>query len=122
MKQTMSHLATQAFEKALAAPPGAEHYRLVLFVTGSTPRSLRAIRNIKELCEERLQGRYSIEVIDVYQHPDHLKPEQILVTPTLIRKLPFPVKRIVGDLSDRERVLVGLDISPRALVGNEHGG
>ena len=121
MKRTKVHPATKAFEDALVTSSQAEHYRLVLFVTGSTPRSLRAIQNIKELCEERLQGRYSIEVIDAYQHPDYLKPEQILVTPTLIRKLPFPVRRIVGDLSDRERVLIGLDIMPRAVAGSDHG-
>ena len=111
--------STKAFEEALAGAPKAENYRLVLFVSGSTPRSLLAIQNIKKLCEERLQGRYSIEVVDAYQHPDHLKPEQILVTPTLIKKLPLPMRRIVGDLSDKDRVLKGLDII--AIPLNDHG-
>ena len=118
MKLQKPDSSTQAFEDALAASPKAEYYRLVLFISGSTPRSLRAIQNIKKLCEERLQGRYSIEVVDAYRHPDHLKPEQILVTPTLIKRLPLPIRRIVGDLSDRDRVLKGLDIIP--LVLNDH--
>jgi circadian clock protein KaiB len=119
MKVRESDSATKAFEDALAASPKAEYYRLVLFVSGSTPRSLRAIQNIKTLCEEKLKGRYNIEVIDAYKHADDLKPEQILVTPTLIKKLPLPIRRIVGDLSDRDRVLKGLDIIPITL--NDHG-
>jgi circadian clock protein KaiB len=115
MRSPRLHSTTKEFEVALSSASREEDYRLVLFVSGSTPRSLRAIQNIKNLCEERLPGRYSIEVIDAYQHPDHLKPEQILVTPTLIKKLPFPIRRIVGDLSDKERVLIALDIVPRAV-------
>jgi circadian clock protein KaiB len=118
MSKKKLDVSTQAFEDAVAASSNAEYYRLVLFVSGSTPRSLRAIENIKKLCEERLQGRYSIEVVDAYQHPDYLKPEQILVTPTLIKRLPLPIRRIVGDLSDRERLLKGLDIVP--LVMEKH--
>ena len=71
--------------------PDAAHYRLRLFVTGTTPRSARAIQNIRALCEEKLHGRYDLEVIDIYQHPEHGKPEQIVVTPTLVKKLPLPV-------------------------------
>lgn len=104
---------TQAFEKALAGQPAAEHYLLRLFVTGSTPKSARAIRNIRALCEEKLQGRFDLEVIDVYQHPEDVKREEILVTPTLVKKLPLPFRKIIGDLSDKERVLVGLDLVPR---------
>ncbi len=104
---------TKAFEAALAARPAAERYLLRLFVTGSTPRSSEAIRNIRAVCEEKLAGRYDLEVIDIYQHPERLKPEQIVVTPTLVKKLPLPVRRIIGDLSDKERVLVGLDIIPQ---------
>jgi circadian clock protein KaiB len=127
MKVAKIEASTQIFEDAMLAAPEAEHYRLVLFVSGSTPRSLRAIQNIKKLCEERLRGRYTIDVVDAYQHPDHLKPEHILVTPTLIKKLPLPIRRIVGDLSDKEKVLMGLDIIPRSLLlnppaGNDHGG
>jgi circadian clock protein KaiB len=104
---------TEAFERALAAQPVAEHYRLRLFVTGTTPRSARAIQNIRSICEEKLQGRYDLEVIDIYQHPEQAKPEQIVVAPTLVKKLPLPVRRLIGDLSDQERVLAGLDIVPR---------
>jgi circadian clock protein KaiB len=104
---------TKAFERALAAAPAAESYRLRLFVTGTTPRSARAIQNISAICEEKLQGRYDLEVIDIYQHPEQAKPEQIVVAPTLVKKLPLPVRRLMGDLSDQERVLAGLDIVPR---------
>jgi circadian clock protein KaiB len=100
----------EAFEKALRLPPRAGSYLLRLFVTGSTPRSVRAIQNIRAICEEKLQGRYELEVIDVYQHPEQLTPEQIVVTPTLVKKLPLPFRRLIGDLSDRDRLLAGLDI------------
>ncbi len=102
-----------AFEEALAAQPVAEHYLLRLFVTGTTPRSARAIQNIRAICEDKLRGRYDLEVIDVYQHSEQAKPERIVVTPTLVKKLPLPVRKLIGDLSDQERVLVGLDIVPR---------
>ena len=84
-----------------------------LFVSGTTPRSARAIQNIRALCEERLHGRYELEVIDIYQHPEQVKPEQIVVTPTLVKKLPLPFRKIIGDLSDKERVLIGLDMVAR---------
>jgi circadian clock protein KaiB len=104
---------TKVFEDALAPEPNAAHYCLRLFVSGSTPRSVRAIQNIRALCEEKLHGRYDLEVIDIYQHPEHVRPEQIVVTPTLVKKLPLPPRKIIGDLSDKERVLAGLDIVPR---------
>ncbi len=97
---------------------------LRLFISGTTPRSSRAIQNIRAICEEKLQGRYELEVIDIYQHTDQARPEQIVVTPTLVKKLPLPVRKLIGDLSDKERVLVGLDIRPRepdpALVKDRH--
>jgi circadian clock protein KaiB len=104
---------TLAFERALAAEPEGEHYLLRLFVTGSTAKSVRAIRNIRALCEEKLQGRYELEVIDIYQHPEDLKKEEIVVTPTLVKRLPLPFRKIIGDLSDKERVLIGLDLVAR---------
>ena len=110
MKKPKGNPDTKAFEDALAAEPESRHYRLRLFVSGSTPRSTRAIQNIRAICEEKLQGRYDLEVIDIYQHPELVKPEEIVVTPTLVKKLPVPVRRIIGDLSDQERVLVGLDL------------
>jgi circadian clock protein KaiB len=105
-----------AFEDALAA--GSEtRYRLRLFVTGTTPRSARAIRNIRAICEENLPGRYDLEVVDIYQHPERIQTEQIVVTPTLVRERPLPPRRMIGDLSDTRRVLTGLDI-----VGRPRGG
>jgi len=118
MKQSTPHDDdqddTQAFEDALAAHADAWHYSLRLFVSGTTPRSARAIQNIREICEQRLNGRYDLEVIDIYQHPEQAKPDQIVVTPTLLKKLPLPFRKIIGDLSDQERVLVGLAILPSA--------
>ena len=104
---------TAAFERALAGKPTDEEYLLRLFVTGTTPRSLRAIQNIRAICEEKLLGRYRLEVIDIYQHPDLVKPEQVVVTPTLVRKLPLPMRRLIGDLSNTDQVLVGLDLIPK---------
>lgn len=83
-------------------------YLLRLYVSGQTTRSVRAIENLKQLCEDYLTGRYEIEIIDVYQQPERLKDEQIIAVPTLIRKLPLPVRKVIGDLSDTGRVLVGL--------------
>jgi circadian clock protein KaiB len=102
----------KAFEEALSRQPIAERYVLSLFVTGSTPKSLRAIQNIRALCEERLHGCYELRVIDIYQHPEQVKPEQIVVTPTLIRMLPLPLRKLIGDLSNKDRLLLALDIAP----------
>lgn len=85
-------------------------YELRLYVAGMTPRSARAIRNIKEICDEELKGRYHLQVIDLTQQPALAKGEQIIAVPTLIRKLPPPLRRMIGDLSNRERVLIGLDL------------
>jgi circadian clock protein KaiB len=86
---------------------------LRLYVTGSTPRSTHAIQNLKAICEEHLQGRYELQVIDVYQRPALARDEQIVATPTLIKVLPAPLRRLIGDLSNAERVLFGLDLKPR---------
>jgi circadian clock protein KaiB len=105
-----------------AAPdqePDAEHYRLRLFVTGTTPRSARAIQNLRAICEEYLQGRYDLEIVDIYQHRENVKADQIVVTPTLVKQSPLPVRKLIGDLSDRERVLAALDISA-PQPKNEH--
>jgi circadian clock protein KaiB len=97
-----------------ARPKAREsEYVLRLYVTGTTSRSVLAIRNIKEICEEHLKGRYRLEVIDVYQRPTLASGEQIIATPTLIRELPAPLRRLIGDLSDVDRVLMGLDLKPR---------
>lgn len=112
MKRKKPADETAAFEKALAARPPAQHYLLRLYVTGTTPRSARAIQNIRAICEEQLRGHYDLEVIDIYQHPEMAKPAQVVVTPTLVKQLPKPVRKLIGDLSDEERVLAGLDLVP----------
>jgi circadian clock protein KaiB len=89
--------------------PG-DKWVLRLYTAGSTPKSLTAFENLKKICEERLKGKYSIEVIDLLVNPKLGQEHQILAIPTLVRKLPVPVRKIIGDLSDTERVLVGLDI------------
>lgn len=99
----------EMFEEAAQAPQG-ERYILRLYVTGMTPRSLRALKNLQTICDEYLKGRYDLEVIDIYQQPVLTKGEQIIAAPTLIKKLPLPMRRIIGDMSDRDRVLVGLDL------------
>ncbi len=90
-----------------------ETWALRLYVAGQTPRSLMAFANLKKICEENLKGKYSIEVIDLIKNPQLAAGDQIFALPTLVRKLPEPVKKIIGDLSNKERVLVGLDIRPR---------
>jgi len=99
--------ATAAFEQTLEAS-GTERYVLRLYVTGTTLKSVRAIANIKDICQEHLRGRYELEVIDIYQRPSLAMGEQIVAVPTLIKKLPPPLRRLVGDLSDTEHVLLGL--------------
>lgn len=101
--------STAAFEQALRRSP-QEHYRLLLYVAGTSPQSLRAIANIKKICEEHLQGRYELQVIDLYQQPQLALGEQIIAAPTLVKKLPSPLRRVIGDFSNAERVLVGLDL------------
>src|SRR5204863_10159356 len=94
------------------AGPDAEYWDLRLYVAGQTPRSITAFANLKRLCEEHLAGRYRIEVIDLVQHPQLAQGDQILAIPTLVRKLPEPIRKIIGDLSNTERTLVGLDLRP----------
>lgn len=110
------HDATQAFEKAVRKD-NEKIYRLKLYVTGSTPRSVLAIQNIKRICEERLKGRYELEVVDLYQHPEATVSDQLVVAPTLVKKLPPPLRTFIGDLSQTEKILVGLD-----LDSNDRGG
>jgi circadian clock protein KaiB len=92
--------------------PSEGSYNLRLYVAGQTPKSLTAIGNLKKICEEHLAGRYTIEVIDLLINPQLAVGDQILALPTLVRRLPPPIKRVIGTLSDTERVLVGLDIIP----------
>jgi circadian clock protein KaiB len=95
---------------SVASPP--EVWSLRLYVAGQSPKSLRAFMNLKQLCEEHLAGRYEIEVIDLVEHPALAQADDILAIPTLVRRLPAPLRRIIGDLSNTERVLVGLHIGP----------
>lgn len=98
-------------------PPGhseSGHYHLRLYVAGQTAKSLAAVVNLKRVCEQHLAGRYDIEVIDLLLNPKLAAGDQILAIPTLVRRLPAPLKRIIGDLSNTEKVLVGLDIRPKA--------
>jgi len=89
---------------------GQEKYILRLYITGATSRSVLAITNLKKICEEYLEGRYELEIIDLYQKPCLAKDEQIIAAPTLIKKLPLPFRRIIGDMSNKEKVLLGLDL------------
>ena len=89
-----------------------EHWNLRLYVAGQTDKSLRAVRNLNRICAEHLEGRFTIEVIDLLERPQLAEGDQILAIPTLVRRLPEPIKRIIGDLSNEEHVLVGLDIRP----------
>lgn len=93
-------------------PDDPGRYKLRLFITGTTARSTRAIENMRRICEENLQGRYDLEVVDVYQNPEATRELQVVATPTLVKILPEPLRRIIGDLSDEERVLAGLDLIP----------
>ena len=101
--------ARAAFELAGQAPL-EDRYVLRLYVSGMTPRSARAVKNLQAICDEYLQGRYDLEVVDIYQQPVLTKGEQIIAAPTLIKKLPLPMRRIIGDMSNKERVLLGLDL------------
>ena len=102
---------------AESASSEAKEWELRLYVAGQTPKSMAALANLKNLCEEHLAGQYHIEVIDLIEHPQLARGDQILAIPTLVRKLPTPMKNIIGDLSNTERVLVGMDLRSVAAGG-----
>ena len=106
-------MAMQLSENVVTAPSAAQTYQLRLYIAGQTPKSVLALRNLKQICEEHLNGRYEIEMIDLLQNPQLASGDQILAVPTLVRRLPEPIKKIIGDLSSTERVLVGLDLQVR---------
>jgi circadian clock protein KaiB len=110
-KRRASADSTEAFERA-AKHADQKEYILRLYVAGVNPRSQAAIRAITELCEQHLKGRCELEVVDLYKQPTLAKGEQIIAAPTLIKKLPVPLRRFIGDLSDKEKILVGLDLKP----------
>lgn len=99
--------------KTKSTTPKSEVFLLRLYVAGQTPKSMLAFANLKKICEEHLAGRYEIEVVDLLKNPTLARGDQILAIPTLVRKLPEPVRKIIGDLSNTERVLIGLDLLPR---------
>jgi circadian clock protein KaiB len=103
----------QLSEDGSTAAAVAESYSLRLYVAGQTPKSVLAFRNLKQICEEHLKGRYEIEIVDLLENPQLARGDQILAVPTLVRRLPEPIKKIIGDLSNTERVLVGLDLRLR---------
>ena len=92
----------------------AERYHFRLYVTGNTPRSIRAVEAVRQLCEEYLRGLYRLEVFDIHQHPELAKSEQLVAAPTLVRQRPLPIRRLVGDMSRRDRMLRGLDLPAAA--------
>ena len=92
--------------------PGSDFWRLRLYIAGQTPNSVAAIANLKKICEDKLQGKYTIEVVDLLEKPQLAKGDQIIAIPTLVRRLPPPVKKIIGNLSKTESVIVGLDLQP----------
>jgi circadian clock protein KaiB len=94
-----------------------DHWALRLYIAGQTVKSVTALNNLRSICEEQLKGRYHIEVIDLVKNPQLARDNQILAVPTLVRKLPLPVRNIIGDLSDTERVLVGLDLRQHSAMG-----
>jgi circadian clock protein KaiB len=110
VKDPNRNSTTQAFEELLRNPESA-HYSLRLYITGMTQRSTDAIAAIKSICEEFLPGRYDLEVIDIYQHPEQAREAQVIASPTLLKSLPLPLRRLIGDLSNRKRVLVGLNLA-----------
>ena len=121
-KRTPSADTLAAFEAA-AADHDSARYVLRLYVTGTTRNSERAIVNIRKICEEHLQGRYDLEIVDISQHPMLAEGEQIIAAPTLIKKLPLPLRRFIGDMSQTERILLGLDLrktTERAASGKTH--
>ena len=104
-----TELKTDA-QKSTKVKTAKDEWILRLYVAGKTPKCIAAFNNLKKICEEQLKGKYQIEVIDLIENPQLSRDDQILAVPTLVRKLPFPVRKIIGDLSNTERVLVGLDI------------
>jgi len=120
--KTRLQSATEIFEEALKTRSlRRAKYILRLYVTGSSTRSLRAISNLKKFCEEHLPDDYDLEVIDIYKDPDAAREEQIIAAPTLVKRLPRPLRRFVGDLSNTQKLLVGLDIYQRQEPNDQLG-
>jgi circadian clock protein KaiB len=111
---------TELFEQSLSQSK-EEHYTLRLYISGTTIQSVTALQNIKKICEEHLQGRYELEVIDIYQQTEAVISENIVAVPTLIKKLPLPLQKMIGNLSNTEKVLIGLNIMPKQnIIGEQN--
>lgn len=108
--------STAAFEKAAKKQDLTKHV-LLLYVTGMTPKSTRAIANVQKLCEKYLEGAYELKVIDIYQQPKLAAGEQIIATPTLIKQLPLPFRKLIGDMSDTKKFLIGIDLKTKKTEG-----
>ena len=111
MGRRKSGTTEKEFQKALARSKD-EKYVLRLYVAGMTPKSTKALANVKRICDEHLEGRCELDVIDIYQQPKLAKGEQIVAVPTLVKKLPLPLRKLIGDMSDMEKFLVGIDLRP----------
>lgn len=105
-----SELAKAEFDRLISASPGQDFYRMTLFVTGHTAKSMQAVATVRNLCESHLSGRYDLEVVDIYQSPERLAGDQILAAPTLLKHEPVPLQKVVGNLHDPERVLIALNL------------
>jgi len=112
MERNRGKTSTKEFAKAAVTRNRAK-YVLRLYIAGMTPKSTHALTNIQKICETYLAGRYELKVIDIYQQPQLAKGEQIIATPTLIKKLPLPLRKFVGDMSNTEKFLVGIDLKPK---------
>jgi circadian clock protein KaiB len=112
-KKPAAIASTAEFEKAVKAARKEEKFVLRLYIAGVNVRSSAAIRTVTALCEERLKDRYELEIIDIYKQPTLAKGEQIIAVPTLIKKLPAPLRRFIGNMADKDRILVGLDLRPK---------
>jgi len=113
MKKETPKDSIEIFEKAIKRSR-KKKYILRLYIAGTSAKSTRAIDNLKKICEEHLKGRYDLEVIDIYQQPTLAEGEQIIAAPTLVKELPPPLRKFIGDLADTEKLLVGLDLRPKA--------
>ena len=105
-------MSSEPFESVSTHPNGSEYFDLRLYVAGQSPRSVRALENLRRVCDEHLAGRFRVEVIDLLVNPALARGDEIIAVPTLVRKLPEPIRKIIGDLSDTDRVLVGLQLRP----------
>ncbi|MBD5656749.1 MAG: circadian clock KaiB family protein [Candidatus Eremiobacteraeota bacterium] len=112
-------MKTRVKPRSKAPVADADVWRLRLYIAGQTSKSVTAFANLKRMCEERLYGRYTIEIIDLIEHPSLAKEDQIIAIPTVVRKLPAPMRKIIGDLSNAERVLVAIDLLREPTVAHE---